>query len=134
MANLRFTEAFAKYNAKLVNPQWAVSAIADDGALVMSCWSHYITRHNEALRYTDTLSRWSGNAAGNNLLRQHLTQAVDNKLPVRLIIASTEETDIVDNGHDASQVKKKFHVRPELIGEIISFDGDNFVIDFFKKT
>ena len=133
MAKLNFTEAFAKYGATLANPQWAVSAIANDGSLVMSCWEHYIKKHGDCLRYEDTLSRWSGNAAGNNLLRTHLTQAFNEKLPVRLLIASTTETDAVDYGHDASKVKKKFHIRPEIIGEIVSFDGDSFVIDFRKK-
>ena len=27
----------------------------------------------------------------------------------------------------------RFHIRPEIIGEILSFDGDNFVIDFRKQ-
>ena len=133
MAKLNFTEAFARYGAKLANPQWAVSAIADDRSFVMSCWEHYIKPHNGVLRYKDTLSRWSGNAAGNNLLRTHLTQAFDEKLPVRLLIASTTETDTVDHGHDASKVKKSFRIRPEIIGEIVSFDGDSFIIDFTMK-
>jgi len=134
MANMGFTEAFTKYGAKLANPQWAVSAIADDGALVTSCWAHYMEKIGNVLRYEDTLSRWSGNAAGNNLLREHLTQALENKSPVRCLIARTTEQKTVDGGLDASQVKKEFFPRDDLIGEVISFDGDKFAIEFKKKT
>jgi len=130
---MNFTEAFAKYGAKLVNPQWAVSAIADDSSLVMSCWAHYITRHNDALRYTDRLSRWSSNAAGNNLLKEHLTKAYSEKLPVRFIQVKTTDTEAVNTGNDASKVKKSFSIRPDLVGEIVNFDGDEVVIDFKKQ-
>jgi hypothetical protein len=41
MAALGFVEAFSKYGATLANPMWAVSAIAEDGSLVISCWGHY---------------------------------------------------------------------------------------------
>jgi hypothetical protein len=133
MGNLNFSEAFASYGAKLVNPQWAVSAMAEDGAFVMSCWAHYFTKVDDVLRYEDTLSRWSGNAAGNNLLRKHVEDACKNGRPVRLLIAQTKETDAVDSGHDASKVKKSFHVRPDLTGRVTHFDGDRLVIDFQKE-
>jgi hypothetical protein len=41
MKKLTLTAAFAYYGAKLKNTRWAYSAIADDGALVFSCWSAY---------------------------------------------------------------------------------------------
>jgi len=76
MAKLSFSECFTKYGAKLANRMWAVSAQAADGAIVSSCWSNYFSRPDqETLRCTDTLSRWEGNAAGNNLLREHLLLA-----------------------------------------------------------
>jgi hypothetical protein len=129
---LTFTEAFARYGATLANPQWAVSAIARDGAFVMSCWKHYTRTVDDALVYTDTLSRWRGNRAGNQLLRKHLEEAHVGNYPVRCLIARTEETVAVDEGHDASKVKKIFYVRPELIGRIVLFDGDRFEIRFAK--
>jgi len=132
LSKLLFTEAFARYGAELVNPQWAVSAIAKDGALVMSCWVHYIKRHGDALRYADKLSRWEGNSLGNELLRRHLTEAYAGNYPVRYLSAKTEDTNTVDCGHDASKVKKVFAVRPELVGHIVEFDGDSFIIDFSR--
>jgi hypothetical protein len=108
MSSLTLSEAFAEYGVKLANPQWAVSAIADDGAVVMSCWAHYFKRGDGGLRYEDYLSRWSGNAAGNNLCRKHVLDAFNNERPVRLVIATADDTEVVDSGHDASKVKKHF--------------------------
>jgi hypothetical protein len=126
-----FTECFARYGATLTNPNWAVSAITPDGSVVISCWSNYFSRPDkDTLRYTDTLSRWQGNEAGNNLLRKHLVEARDKALPIRLVVATTTETGHVDAGRDASEVRKTFHPKPEVVGSLVSFDGDEFVIDF----
>lgn len=134
MSNLTLSESFAEYGAKLINPQWAVSAIAEDGALVMSCWAHYFKRGDGGLRYEDILSRWSGNTAGNKLCKQHLEDAFNNKLPVRLVIATAEDIELVDSGKDASKLKKTFHARPDMIGRVTHFDGDKFIIDFQRNV
>ena len=134
MARLGFTEAFAKYGAKLVNQNWAVSAIAEDGWFVMSCWTHYMKSGGGKLVYSDRLSRWNGNALGNDLLRKHLTEAFLKTYPVRYLAATASDPDLIDKGPDASKVKKTFNVRPELVGKIVSFDGDNFSIEFIKVT
>jgi hypothetical protein len=126
MSDLTFTAAFAKYGAKLPNRMWAVSAIATDGSLVISCWQHLFDRNPApgVMRYSDRLSRWKGNTAGNNLLRAHLTQARDEKLPIRLVIASTRDTAAVDAGEDASKLDNVFHVREDFVGQLVSFDDD----------
>lgn len=133
MSSLSLTAAFNRYAAKLANPQWAVSAISSNGELVVSCWKHYLKPIGGTLRYVDRLSRWDGNAAGNNLLRDHLTRAMSEDLPVRLVIARTEETDIVDAGEDASKVAKSFGVREDVVGRVVAFDGDVFEFEFKRK-
>jgi len=132
MAITSMTDAFRKYGASLVNPQWAVSAIASDGSCVISCWAHHIKSHNGKLRLIDTLSRWKHNSAGNNLLRQHLEEATDKNLDIHLVLVRTDETEVVDAGGDASKVKKSFSVRQDIIGKLVEFDGDKFVIDFVR--
>jgi hypothetical protein len=82
------------------------------------------------LLYADSLSRWGNNESGANLLRTHLQAAVARSLPVRMVVATTSETDFVDQGNDASKVKKTFHVREDVIGRVASFDGDNYVIEY----
>ena len=134
MASLSLTSAFARYGAKLANPQWAVSAINSEGELVVSCWKHYLKGSGGRLFYKDRLSRWDGNSAGNNLLREHLEKAVAGELPVRLVVARTDATDIVDSGQDASQAPKTFGVREDLIGKVVAFGGDYFEIEFVREA
>jgi hypothetical protein len=133
MSALTLTAAFNRYGAKLINPQWAVSAISASGELVVSCWKHYLKPGKGALRYVDRLSRWEGNMAGNNLLREHLNKAVTDNLPIRLVIARTESTAVIDSGADASQVSKSFGVREDVVGRVLSFDGDAFEFEFTRR-
>lgn len=134
MSDLGFVEAFAKFGAKLENPMWAVSSIASDGALVLSCWAHYFKGGGAGvLRYVDSLSRWNGNELGNNLLRKHILKAFEENLPVRMVVATTKDTEAVDHGHDASKVKKSFHIREDMVGKVTEYDGDNFVIEYHHR-
>lgn len=134
MALISFSDCFLKYGAKLVNPMWAVSAEADDGSIVISCWANYFSRPDKnVLRYTDTLSRWQGNGPGNKLLREHIDLAIKKNRPIRLVIATTPHIKHIEAGRDASKISKVFRIRPELVGEVVSFDGDAFVIDFCQS-
>jgi hypothetical protein len=134
MSDMTVSEAYAQYGAKLVNKQWAVSSIAENGDLVMSCWSHYFKAPEKGtLRYSDSLSRWSTNEAGNSLLKGHLSEALKDNTPIRIVFATTGETALVDAGRDGSAIKKKYHVRKDIRGHIVSFDGDKYVLDFKKE-
>jgi hypothetical protein len=130
MADLGLKQAFGRYKADLSNPMWQVSAMAEDGSLVMSCWTKYLATEQKVMRYTDRLSRWGNNKPGNNLLKEHLTRAYETQLPVRLIMAKAENDADLDGVVDASKIKKTFHVRDDVVGKVVKFDGDNFVIDF----
>ncbi len=92
MKKLTLTDAFANYGAKLKNTRWACSAIADDGALVISCWQHFLKSYdNGHKRYHDHLSRWLGNHQGRNLLAKHLKMAIEDNLQVRLVVATLDD-------------------------------------------
>jgi hypothetical protein len=126
---LGFAEAFSKYDAKLANPQWAVSAVAPDGAIVMSCWQHKLKLTADgSLMYSDTTARWSG--PGKRLLGDHLSQAKAGNLPVRLVVAIADDPAAVDAGGDASKIGKTFDVRPDAIGRVVEYDGERFAIEF----
>jgi hypothetical protein len=133
VANLSFTEAFRAFGAKLVNPMWAYSAIAEDGAVVISCWSHKLKLKDGVLSYTDRLSRWEPNTPGKNLFIEHLTAGRDQSLPVRLVIATTDQPEVVERGEDASGIRKTFHIKEDVVGKVALFDGDNFVLEFRRK-
>jgi hypothetical protein len=131
VAELGYADAFGRYGAKLKNTQWAVSAIADE-QLVVSCWKQYFgSAIGGALPYEDKLSRWSG--PGSDLLREHLEQAVKDDMPVRLVMAQTDDQEAVANGVVGRTVKKTFSIRKDLVGQVTEFDGDNFRIEFRKK-
>ncbi|MFG0863147.1 hypothetical protein [Pseudomonas sp. CJQ_13] len=134
IGKLNYTEAFKRYDAVLDNPNWAVSAISSDGSLVISCWTHYFERPQpDVLVYVDSLSRWKGyNKPGLNLLRKHLEHTASENVKVRLVMARTSDPAAVDLGGDASKLKNTFSVREDLIGKLITFDGDNFTIEFRK--
>ena len=117
-------KGFDSYGATLTNKMWAVSSLIE-GAAVMSLWAH---KFKKGMVYEDKLSRWSG--AGNNLFRKHLQLVVDEKLPVKLVIATCPDPGAVDRGEDALDFDNKFAVRPELIGQVVFFDGDEFHIAF----
>ena len=122
-------EAFARYGAKLANAMWAVSARLPD-KVVMSLWSDHFEQGRLEV-YRDRVSRWSG--AGNSLFRKHLQEALDEGLPIDLVKATSPNPGAVERGEDASQFKNSFSVRPELVGAVESFDGDEFVIRFRQR-
>lgn len=135
MSSLGYVDAFRRYKAELANPQWAVSAISANGELVISCWSHLFGKNEDGeLPYRDRVGRFSGNVPGANLLKEHLQKALTEQLPVRLIIATTEHTDVVDRGGNASEAPKTFRLREDLIGYVKSFDGDSFELRFRRPS
>jgi hypothetical protein len=60
-------------------------------------------------------------------LGQHLTRARDANLPVRMIVI-TEKPDAAD------KVTREIHVRTDLVGKVVEFDGERFVIDFVREA
>ena len=123
--NLSLVDAFAKFGAKPTNRQRARSAIAADGAMVLNCLHGYFGHPAQGvLRYEDRLSRDSTDVNGTGLLSKHLTLARDGALPVRMVVTSvvTEKSPT-----------RSFHVRSDLIGKVVTFDGDHFIIDFTRQ-
>ena len=84
--------AFNRFGAKLVNHNWAVSAISKNNKLVVSCGTHYLKSGGGVIKYGDRLSRWDHNSPEGNLLRSHLETALLEDLTIRLVTVRTEET------------------------------------------
>ena len=122
---------FEKYKARLRNQFWAVSALTDT-EMVASLWEHRIRVESGRWVYRDYLTRWSGN--GNALFREHLLQAMSEERPVRIVKATTSNVALVEGGGDASKAKNTFKARPEWIGRVTNFDGDNFEIIFERHA
>jgi hypothetical protein len=124
--NLRLIDAFGRFGAKPSNRLQALSAMAADGAMVLTCsHAHFGHPSKGVLRYEDRLSRESPDSKDTQLLGQHLTLARDGALPVRMVVASRA-------GDKNAGQSPSFHVRPDLVGTVVKFDGDHFIVDFTR--
>jgi hypothetical protein len=124
--NLSLIDAFGKFGAKPSNRLRSLSAMAADGAMVLNCQQAYFAHPSRGvLRYEDRLSRESADSKDAQLLGQHLKLAQDGALPVRMVVTS-----LVDG--KSGTTSRRCHVRPDLIGKVVTFDGDLFIIDFAR--
>jgi hypothetical protein len=127
MGNLSLQEAFAIFGGKPANRLHSLSAIAASGAeMILSCSAKRF-RHpaRGILRYEDTLSRETQHSAHTQSLGEHLTQAREGNLPIRMIV-------ITETQDASGQVTREIHVRVDLVGKVIAFDGERFVVDFVR--
>jgi len=123
--SLSLVDAFGKFDAKPSNRVHSLSAMAADGAMVLNCSKAYFGHPSPGvLRYEDRLSREPSASKERTALGQHLTLARDGALPVRMVVMSTEGDD---------RGGRRFHVRSDLIGKLVEFDGDHFIIDFTRR-
>lgn len=123
--HLNLVDAFDRFGARPSNRLRGRSALAADGALVLNC-SQATFGHpaRGVLRYEDKLSREPGDSKDVALLGQHLALARDGELPIRMVVPCRTD--------GAVRRSQGFHVRPDLIGKVVKFDGDHFVIDFMR--
>jgi hypothetical protein len=123
--SLSLVDAFGKFSAKPGNRVRGLSAMAPDGAMVLNCSAQYF-RHpaRGVLRYEDRLSREPAESKESLLLGQHLALARDGALPVRMVVTSIAADE---------RSTRSFHVRLDLIGKVVKFDGDHFIIDFTRR-
>jgi hypothetical protein len=115
-------DAFAKFGAKPKNRLRGRSAIADDGALVLSCATpHFRHPGPGVLRYEDVLSRDPSDQPGTALLAEHLALARDGQLPVRMVVIAAA---------GEGKTRGNIYARPDVVGRLTEFDGDHFIVDF----
>jgi hypothetical protein len=125
--HLSLIEAFGKFGSKPTDRLRALSAMAADGAMVLNCSPAYFGHPEQGvLRYEDRLSREAATTKRAELLSQHLTLARDAALPVRMIVTASAESRKKGGGG--------CHVRSDLIGKVVKFDGDHFIVDFTRLT
>jgi hypothetical protein len=127
MDNLNLVDAFARYGGKPANRLHSLSAMAADGAMILGCSSTRF-RHPApgVLRYEDTLSRDPSRTAECAALGAHLSLARDGKLPVRMIVIANK---VREEGAESS---RSIHIRSDLIGSVVEFDGDHYIVDFVR--
>ena len=123
--NLTLIDAFGRFGAKPESRLGSLSAIAADGAMVLNCLpAHFGHPARGVLRYETKLSTAQAESKVITTLSEHLTRARDGDLPVRMIVTFPKpEKASRGGGH---------HIRPDLIGKLVEFDGDRFVVDFTR--
>jgi hypothetical protein len=115
--------AFARYGADITGRQRALSAVAQDGSLVLVCLSSGFSRPDAGvLRYTAKLSQTVAGRAELDALRVGLDAAMAAATPVRLIIKT----------QGVAGASARIHMRADLVGSVTSFDGDVFSVDFVR--
>jgi hypothetical protein len=128
MVNLSLVDAFAKYGGKPANRLHSLSAMAADGAMILGCAStRFAHPAPGVLRYEDKLSRDPSRAAELAALSTHLGLARDGKLPVRMIVIATKPNE--EGGGD-----REIHIRSDLVGSVVEFDGDRYIVDFVRAA
>jgi hypothetical protein len=128
MANLSLDDAFAKYGGKPANRLHSLSAMADDGSMILGCVSTRFGHPSPGvLRYEDRLSRDPSRAPVLETLGTHLSLARDGKLPVRMIIIASKPNDEGTGG-------REIHIRSDLVGSVVQFDGDHYIVDFVRAA
>lgn len=124
--NLTLIDAFSRFGAIPSSRFRALSAMAADGAMVLNCsQQHFGHPSRGVLRYEDKLSRVPDESKDIRLLGEHLGLARDGALPVRMVVGFP--ADVNPGG-----VARGYHVRFDLIGKVVTFDGDHFVVDFTR--
>ena len=117
-------DAFARFGATLESPVHGRSAIAGDGALVLSCSILCFRRPGPGvLRYEDLLSRDPPDKKNTALLGEHLALARDGELPVRMVVVASALE---------GKARRNIYARPDLVGRLSKFDGDHFIVDFTR--
>jgi len=123
--NLSLIDAFGRFGAKPASRLGSLSAMAVDGALVLNCLpAHFGHPTRGVLRYATSLSATEAEPKVVTTLGEHLAQARDGGLPVRMVVSFP--------AGDKPGSAGGRHVRPDLIGKVVEFDGDRFVVDFTR--
>jgi hypothetical protein len=125
--NLSLIDAFGRFGAKPSSRLGSLSAMAADGAMVLNCQpAHFGHPASGVLRYEARLSSVQAESKDIGNLSEHLTSARDGRLPVRMVVKSVTP-------EKSGAKTRSYHIRPDLIGKVVEFDGDHFIVDFTRQ-
>ena len=129
---LGMRDSFARYGATLKNVMWSVSAWTPEDELVLSLWAHHYRKGPDgSSEYVGKTSRWAG--AGKNEFVENVNRAFRERKPVRLVIVSTPYPERIEAGEDAGTIPKTFDARENVIGDIVEWDGEKYLIRFKRR-
>ncbi|WP_235872788.1 HNH endonuclease [Pseudoxanthomonas winnipegensis] len=120
------SEAFRTFGAE-IKPAISTSSWITESPreLVVSLWKHNFSEDFSA--YSDEITHWS--SSGGVKFKRDVADALKQGLPVRVVLAQTDQVDLVRNGR-AKDAKSTYDPRPDLIGTIIRISNDEVVFAF----
>jgi hypothetical protein len=99
--------------------------MASDGSLILSCPAERFSRPGAGvLRYSAQISQELGAALNKAALRTHVQSALADGTEVHPVLITTRK----------GETSRMVHMRPDLTGKIVEFDGDHFVVDFTRPA
>jgi hypothetical protein len=121
--HISIDRALASFGAEPTDWPRPLAAAASDGSLILLCRSGGFSRPGiGVLRYTAQLSAARVSATRRTRVQSHLSNALSTSADVRLIIETSA----------TARTAARIHVRPDLVGKVTDFDGDEYVVDFSR--
>lgn len=126
---MRITEAFQQYGVELSHPAWTVSAISENPRqVILSLWRHNFSP--DMTTYASGTARWKG--AGKPIFYRHLRLAMEEGLPLRVVLAESDDPDDVRAGN-ATRSDNDFEPHFGLVGRVVRLE-DNELELAFERT
>ncbi|AZB52626.1 hypothetical protein C2859_18095 [Xanthomonas citri pv. glycines] len=93
--------------------------------MVVSLWKHNFSEDYSA--YSDEITHWG--SSGGVKFKKDVADALKQGLPVRVVLAQTDQVELVRNGR-AKDAKSTYDPRLDLIGTVIRISKDEVVFAF----
>ena len=120
---MTLTDAYAVYKAAFTNIRFSTLAPCPDGSFACALWDdEFAPSAKGVLAHQSKYSEWGGTGAqaGDKEWLRALPGMLEKGTPLRLIIAYRKTGD--------------FDVRPDLVGRVVRWDGENLQIDFRRAS
>lgn len=123
---MRMSDAFRRYDVEIKDPQFNSSALSENPRqVILSLWSHNFSP--DMSRYAMETAHWQG--SGKHTFRAHLEQALAESLPIRVVVATSDNPTEVRAGN-AARASKDFEPDFSLVGQVVSLEANSFELAF----
>nr|WP_274514863.1 HNH endonuclease [Xanthomonas campestris] len=123
---MRMSDAFRRYGVEIKDPQFNSSALSENPRqVILSLWSHNFSP--DMSRYAMETVHWKG--SGKHTFRAHLEQALAENLPIRVVVATSDNPTEVRAGN-AARASNDFEPNFSLVGQVVLLEANSFKLAF----
>lgn len=127
---MRMSDAFRRYGVEIKDPQFNSSALSENPRqVILSLWSHNFSP--DMSRYAMETAHWKG--SGKHTFRAHLEQARAESLPIRVVVATSDNPAKVRAGN-AARASNDFEPDFSLVGQVVSLAANSFELAFERTV